>query len=382
MPRNPVLLILVVLGAGAALGLGFINHAPNRLVSGMPIGLAAMGWRAASAAPCALLLGLGPFLPQRRVTHIAMAAAAAGLMLILAGIAGHQAAVMAVDAPPAARTSPGAAFWVLVFCAALALADAMQRLRMPPAGSVLAGAALLAAIGLLIAGGALDQLGPVQEFEQRRAILARAVIRHIALVAAGLAPTILIGIPLGALAARRAAVRALLFPVLNVLQTIPSLALFALLIAPLSALARQFPLLAAQGIGGIGFLPAAIALFLYGLLPVARNAEAGLAGVSRSALEAGRGLGMTPRQIFWRVELPLALPVVLSGVRVAAVQTIGLAAVAALIGAGGLGSIMFQGLFADALDLVLVGVVPIVLLALTADAVFGIVIARWRRLPP
>jgi osmoprotectant transport system permease protein len=116
-------------------------------------------------------------------------------------------------------------------------------------------------------------------------------------------------------------------------------------------------------------------------LPLTRNTAEGLAGVSPAALEAGRGLGMSQRQLLWRVELPLALPVILSGVRVAAIQAVGLTAVAALIGAGGLGAIMFQGLFADALDLVLLGVIPIVLLALTVDWSFRIGIAQAARLP-
>src|SRR5208283_4838567 len=99
-----------------------------------------------------------------------------------------------------------------------------------------------------------------------------------------------------------------LFAILNILQTIPSIALFGLLIVPLSALAAAVPLLAALGIGGIGVAPAIIALVLYALLPVVRNTSAGLAGVDPAVIEAGRGMGFTGRQTFWRVELPLALP--------------------------------------------------------------------------
>jgi osmoprotectant transport system permease protein len=183
------------------------------------------------------------------------------------------------------------------------------------------------------------------------------------------------------LARRRPALGAGLFPLLNIVQTIPSIALFGLLIAPLSALAAMFPLLGTLGIGGVGVLPAVIALVLYSLLPITRNTAEGLAGVAPAALEAGRGLGMSQRQLLWRVEVPLALPVILSGLRTAAIQAVGLAAVAALIGAGGLGAIMFQGLFADALDLVLLGVIPIVLLALAVDWLFRIGIARAARLP-
>jgi osmoprotectant transport system permease protein len=105
----------------------------------------------------------------------------------------------------------------------------------------------------------------------------------------------------------------------------------------------------------------------------------GLAGVPAATLDAARGMGLTVRQIFWQVELPLALPVILSGVRITLVQTIGLAAVTALIGAGGLGALMFQGVFANAGNLVLLGAVPIVLLALTLDALFRLLAALAQR---
>ena len=127
------------------------------------------------------------------------------------------------------------------------------------------------------------------------------------------------------------------------------------------------PALGRIGISGVGPAPAVIALVLYALLPIVRNTAAGLAGVPASVLDAARGMGMSRRQSLWQVEVPLALPLVLAGLRIAVVQAVGLASVAALIGAGGLGAIMFQGLFADALDLVLLGAIPVVLLATVVD---------------
>jgi osmoprotectant transport system permease protein len=163
------------------------------------------------------------------------------------------------------------------------------------------------------------------------------------------------------------------------IQTIPSIALFGLLMAPLSELAALVPALGRLGISGIGLAPATVALTLYAILPVTRNMAEGLAGVPAATLDAARGMGLTVRQIFWQVELPLALPVILSGVRITLVQTIGLAAVTALIGAGGLGALMFQGVFANAGNLVLLGAVPIVLLALTLDALFRLLAALAQR---
>jgi osmoprotectant transport system permease protein len=189
-------------------------------------------------------------------------------------------------------------------------------------------------------------------------------------------PTLLIGMPLGVWAQRRrsrqpASMSALL-SMLNLIQTVPSIAMFALLMAPLAALAAAWPALARWGISGIGVAPAVIALTLYALLPMVRATMAGLDQVSAAAVEAARGMGMSARQVFWQVEVPLALPVWLSGWRITTVQAIGLAVVAALIGAGGFGAVMFQGLLSSAVDLVLLGVAPVVALALLADAGFGV----------
>jgi osmoprotectant transport system permease protein len=115
-----------------------------------------------------------------------------------------------------------------------------------------------------------------------------------------------------------------------------------------------------------------VALTLYSLLPVVRSTQAGLAQVSAAVREAGLGMGMSPWRIFWRAELPLAAPVILAGVRTATIQTVGLAAVAALIGAGGLGAIMFDGLFGSGQDLVLLGVLPIMGLAVLLDVGFKV----------
>ena len=192
-----------------------------------------------------------------------------------------------------------------------------------------------------------------------------AGLRHLQIVAATLLPALLIGVPLGVAAARSERLAAPLFALLNVIQTLPSIALFALLIAPLSSLAAALP---GWGIRGIGLLPAVIALTLYALLPIVHGTAAGLRQVPAAAVAAATGMGMTARQVFWRVAVPLALPVLLSGLRVTTVQVIGLAVVAALIGAGGYGALVFQGLASSALDLVMLGVLPVVALAIVADA--------------
>ncbi|KGM30317.1 ABC transporter permease, partial [Inquilinus limosus] len=243
------------------------------------------------------------------------------------------------------------------------------------------GTALLLAVPVaaLITGGAVDQLSLMKEYVQQHGVFGPQVLRHLLLVGLALVPTLLIGVPLGIAAHRSAAARGPIFSVLGIIQTVPSIALFGLLIAPLSALSEALPWL---GISGIGITPAVIALTLYSLLPIARNTAAGLDQVETGVIDAARGIGMTPRQIFRKVEVPLALPVFLSGLRITLIQAIGLTAVAALIGAGGLGAVMFQGLFANALDLVLLGALPIILMAVAVDAVFRILVAALQAPSP
>jgi len=224
-----------------------------------------------------------------------------------------------------------------------------------------------------------DALSIVREYATRRQLFADAMLRHITLVAGSVGPAIAIGFPLGVAAARKPALQNPLFAILNLLQTIPSIALFGLLIFPLGALARSVPWLAAIGVGGIGVAPAIVALVLYALLPIVRNTSAGIAGVDPAVIESARGMGLTQRQIFRQVELPLALPVLLAGLRIVTVQAIGLAVVAALIGAGGLGTFVFEGLGQYAVDLGLLGALPAIFLALAADFVLQTLSTVLRR---
>jgi osmoprotectant transport system permease protein len=367
--HNRVLLLLaIVLVAGAA-GLPFAEHAPNRLLSGHPIFLGGIlhAWRWLALLP-ALPLLLGPFLPQRPATHLAVAVGAALMAAAVAWVAGAEAASLAGAGPAAARTSLGAGGWAMLLVAGLALSDALRRLPISPAARAAAGLCALLPLAAVVGSGGVAELGIVREWTSRRDVFAAACLRHLEIVLPSLLATLLIGLPLGLVAQRRRGWRTPLFSALNIVQTIPSIALFGLLMAPLAGLGRLLPGLERLGIGGVGLAPAVIALTLYSLLPVARNVAAGLDGVEPGVMEAARGMGMAPRQVLWRVQAPLALPVVLSGVRIAVVQMIGLAVVAALIGAGGLGDIIFQGLFANALDLVLLGVLPVVAYAAIADA--------------
>ena len=371
--HNRVLAVLVLAGLAAAVGLAFLTQAPNRLVSGTGIRLAPLlDARHAWVLLPSIALIVGVFTKPTRCSHLLVAGTAALSLVGWVWLAGEHATRMAASASTLARTSLGGGFWVLVTLSALAMADALQRLHLRPAFRVLVGIAVITPVIVLIASGALDQLSLLKEYRNRQDVFDAALARHLEIVIATLVPTLLIGVPLGLAAFRVSALARPLFGVLNVIQTIPSIALFGLLIGPLALLSAALP---ALRISGIGLAPAVVALTLYSLLPVARSTVAGLGQVPRPVVDAAIGMGLTHRQVFLKVELPIALPLLLAGLRVCTVQTIGMAVVAALIGAGGFGAIMFQGLASSAIDLVLLGVLPVVALAVVADLGFGAVIS-------
>lgn len=205
-----------------------------------------------------------------------------------------------------------------------------------------------------------------QFIAQNHVEVLESTLQHLWMVAASTLLAVLIGIPLGILITRHPEWNKPVLGSANVIQTIPSLALFGFL-------------LPVPWIGARSERLAILALTLYALLPMIRNTYAGIKGVDPAVVEAGRGMGMTGRQLLLRVELPLALGVIIAGVRVATVISVGLATIAAAIGAGGLGEYIFRGLAMVNNQLILVGAIPAAALALLADVSLG-----WveRRLSP
>jgi osmoprotectant transport system permease protein len=185
-----------------------------------------------------------------------------------------------------------------------------------------------------------------------------ATVAHMTLVVISMAIAIAIALPLGMLIIQRPTLRNIALGVASVFQTIPSLALFGFLI--------PIPF-----IGGIGRRTAIVALVLYALLPILRNTYVGLTGIDPAVLQAAEAMGMTDRQILWHVRLPLALPVILAGIRTATVITIGVATIAAAIGAGGLGTFIFRGVAMVSDAVILAGAIPAALLAIAADVLLA-----------
>jgi osmoprotectant transport system permease protein len=213
------------------------------------------------------------------------------------------------------------------------------------------------------------------EFQARSNRFSREFGTHLFLSGTAVGIACLIGIPLGVWAYRSGQSEKGIFIFVNSVQTIPSLALFGIMVAPLSFLSQNVPFLRELGIRGIGNTPALIALSLYALLPITRNTFTSLKVIDKSMLDAGKGMGMNKVQLLNQVEIPLSVPVVLNGIRTALVQAIGNTTVAALIGAGGFGVFVFQGLGQSVPDLILLGTLPVIFLAVFADRIMsGLVI--------
>lgn len=197
----------------------------------------------------------------------------------------------------------------------------------------------------------------------RREVILLSTLRHVEVSVIAVLLSVVIAVPLGILITRYRKAAHLVVNSANIGQTIPSLAILGMVI----------PIL------GIGLKPAIFALVLRGVLPIINNTYSGIINVDRSIIEAGQGLGMKNRQILTLVELPISFPVIMAGIRTATVLSISVATLAALIGAGGLGDLIFQGIVMADRDLLLAGSIPTALLAIAADIVLGGVERKLKR---
>ncbi|MBZ9808378.1 MULTISPECIES: ABC transporter permease [unclassified Mesorhizobium] len=365
--------VIAAIAAYAAFAAPFATFRANRIVPGQARSIVEA--LPAMAGPLLLAIVVAAALVALLKTPLVLRLAASVVTLVaLALLIGVTGTFLTPAGNTFARVSPASGFWLLIFAFTLLLADVLTRMNLSPWSrvGVLVVAAL--AIGLLLISGSWDSLSILKEYFNRADSFWAEGAKHVTLALGSLAAAVIVGLPLGILCHRVERLRAGVLNVLNIVQTIPSIALFGLLIAPLGWVAAHVPGAAALGIRGIGTAPAFVALFLYSLLPVVANTVVGLAGVPRAANDAARGMGMTDRQRLFGVEFPLAFPVILTGIRIVLVQNIGLATIAALIGGGGFGVFVFQGVGQTAMDLVLLGAMPTVALAFAAAIILDAVI--------
>ncbi|TJZ92531.1 ABC transporter permease [Paracoccus gahaiensis] len=374
---RPGLLFAAVGLAGLALPL--VQFKANRIVPGEGLSLPA-------ALPMGLLmlLGLGAVLLAgclRWSSALRLAAAAAGLAAVLLALGGAATSLTPPD-DTLARVAPATGFWLLLLAFALMLTDALTRLRPALWLRVVLLVVAVTALAALLGSGLLDGVSVMREYAARQDMFLREAQAHLVLAFGSLGLALLVGLPLGVALYQARALRGPVLSVLNILQTIPSLALFGVMIPIFGWIAANVPGAAQAGVAGIGLFPALVALFLYSLLPVVSNTLTGLAGVNPATREAAIGLGLTRVQLLGWVLVPLALPVLLAAVRIVLVQNIGLAVIAGLIGGGGFGTFVFQGLNQTAMDLVLLGALPTIALALVAGIALDLAAEAANRRAP
>lgn len=330
------------------------------LIEALPIAMAA------ALVLVALGVAIGAVLVRDPLSRLG--SAVIGLAVLLPSL-GLSAGYLTPADNTFARVSPSLGFWLLSLAFSLLAVDALARMRLGPYGRLTALAVGVSALALLLLSGIWDDLSILREYYTRADSFWREARQHLLLAFGSMAAACLLGVPLGIVSHRLRTLRIAVMQGLSIVQTVPSIALFGLLMAPLGAIAASVPLAAALGIKGIGAAPAFIALFLYALLPIVANTIAGLSQVPSAVVDAARGMGMSARQRLVDVEMPLALPVILAGIRIVLVQNFGLATVAALIGGGGFGTFVFQGIGQTAIDLVLLGAIPTVALSFAASIV-------------
>lgn len=227
-------------------------------------------------------------------------------------------------------------------------------------------AGLIVSVIFIAISGKLDGYSLTKEYLVRRSQFMGHLRTHAILSVGSTFSAAIIAIPLGYLAYRKSSLEGRIMVPLSIIETIPSLSLFGLLLVPLSTLG-SIGLFSAIGVSGIGWAPAFVALTLYALLPIARNTLAGFGSLDPAIIDSAIGMGMTKKEILRKIELPLAMPVLFTGIRIALVQTVGGAVLAGLVGGGGLGSFVFLGLAEASQDLVLLGVIPIVVITVLVD---------------
>jgi len=365
-------LTAAAVGLVSLFALDFADVSPNRVVTGQAARIVEIVPLWAVAIPAALWIAVALISlwgGRTRRASLARGTISAGIIVSLFWLSGVAATAAVERLGAFTRYSIGGAVWVSTFAAfALVVASRRELGTGTPTGWFVTLAAPIGIV-ILIATGRLDALGLAAEYLNVSQQFPVWVWQHFIYSAFAMVVAVMLGVALGVIAFRKQRFAGVIFGVTSVFQTIPGLAMIGILVVPLGALSARFPVLKEFGISGLGWAPVVVALTLYALLAIVRNTYAGLGSVPPEVVEAGVGMGMSERQVMRKVQLPLAGPILFSGVRTASQQTIGNATLGAFVAAGTLGAPIFFGFAQQARDLVLLGSIALVILALTVDGV-------------
>jgi len=364
----------VVAVAGSLLGIAtifvpsFVAFRPNRIVEGVPESamnaLGVWGWvlLAMWIAAAGLSLTSIPY----RWRGLLVGLLGGGTAVVATWRVGVEAGAYLAEQGDVARLSLGGAFWLLLLASYLVVFAASA--WTPPGWSrVLVSYLPAVGVAVLLFGGSLASLSIMREYENNSLEFWAQLRLQLLYVLGATSLGFIIGMPLGLIAARRPSAEPAIFTTLNILEVLPVLAFIGLLNPILTGLSERIPLLAALGVRGVGWAPVLIVLTAYAMYPIARNSYTAMTTLDPAVLDAGRGVGMKRFRLLFEVELPMAAPVILAGLRIALVQTTAGAIIAGLVGGGGLGTFVFLGAAQTATDLILLGTIPIVVMALFFD---------------
>lgn len=363
--KDKTLLLLSSLGTAAFVFMNIIEYKPNRISQGIKYSsfqfFGGLGmiililWLA--------LLGLSFF--ERKDKNRLVFILAVFLLLALIWILQLKSDTVTAG-ESSARISFSAGFYSQVFCLYLLFSTYTQRIKDDSFIIGLGVLSVLSVLAYLFLTGAFEDFSLIKEYNIKKTQFSENLRIHALLTVSSVVTGALIAIPLGFLAYYKKSFEDKVMVPLSIIETIPSLSLFGILLVPLSGLGK-LPFFDALGVSGIGWAPAYIALTLYTLLPIGRNTLTGFYSVDKNIKEAAKGMGMSKRQVLQKIELPLAFPVIFTGIRIAFIQTIGGAVLAGLVGGGGMGTFVFLGLGEASPDLILLGVLPIVFFTVLLD---------------
>ncbi len=357
-----------LIGALVSVAGTYVQLRPNRIMAGAdataPAALGPGAWLLLGLWTIALLASL----PRTGRAGALVRGLTANIIMVLSTLLiARRGVVFIAEQGDAARVSVGLSYWLTLLACYIVIFSALKRIESRPL-RVLVGISGVTGIAVLLVSGQLDSLSIMQEYEVNAEAFQIAFRQQLAYTVGATSVALVIGLIAGVFSAKNPRVEGSVFAVLNIAQVLPALSFIGLLIVPMGWLGANVPALGALGVSGIGWAPVFVVLLSYALYPITRNVVTALRTLDGGVTDAARGMGMKPSQRLFSVELPLSFPVVLAGVRIAAVQTTSAAILAALVGGGGLGQIVFFGVQQAAADLVLLGVIPIVGLALVIDA--------------
>lgn len=277
------------------------------------------------------------------------------------------------------RVSIGIGFWVSIISSYIIIVGSLTERAFYKTIKRILLLVIFIFVSITLYTGLMNDVSIIKEYMNRKDAFWNQVLRHLVLAASSTLFGVVIGIPLAVYIYKRKTKNNIILYLINIGQTVPTLSLLGLIMIPLTIASDNIGFLKAIGISGFGIAPSFIILVIYALFPIVYNTMAGLKLVNEDILEAGVGMGMKKQQVLFKIHIPLSFPVILGGIRTAFTQSIGNTILAGLIGGGGLGSIIFLGLAQSAPDLIMLGVIPLVMMALIIDFCLNLIIEMTRK---